>query len=153
MVKARNNISMSSIKSKKSKELRKYEIAYHKCIKMGMKSRDCKKTIKKLRPKTRKRLRKSLKRSIKTSIKRRSRKRRTRTRSRKRTRSKRTRSKRSRSKRSRSKRSHTKRSRSKRPLNSYQKFVRKESSKSIYKGQSARSRMRAISKLWKRSRN
>jgi len=141
MVKARTNISMSSNKSKKSKELRKYEIAYHKCIKMGMKSRDCKKSIKNLRPKTRKRLRKSLKRSRK----------RTHTFSPKRI--KRSRIQRSSIKRSRSKRSRSKRSRSKRALNSYQKFVRKESSKSVYKGQSARSRMRAISKLWKRSRN
>jgi len=106
-----------------------------------MKSRDCKKSIKNLRPKTRKRLRKSLKRSRK----------RTHTFSPKRI--KRSRIQRSSIKRSRSKRSRSKRSRSKRALNSYQKFVRKESSKSVYKGQSARSRMRAISKLWKRSRN
>ena len=41
-------------------------------------------------------------------------------------------------------------SKSKRPLNSYQRFVKKESVKSIYKGQTAKSRMRAISKLWKK---
>ena len=51
MVKARNrsNLSISSNKSKKSKELRKYEVAYNKCIKMCLKSRVGKKSIKKLK--------------------------------------------------------------------------------------------------------
>ena len=141
MVKARNrmNLSISSNKSKKSSEIRKYETAYNKCIKMGMKSRQCKKSIKKLKPNSRKRLRKSVrisrKRSRSKSRKRRSKVSRKRTRTRTRTRS-----------RSRL------RSR-KRSLNPYQRFVRKESSKSIYRGKSVKSRMRAISKLWKRSRN
>lgn len=37
----------------------------------------------------------------------------------------------------------------KRPLNTYQKFVRKESKKSKYKGMIPSERMRAIGKIWK----
>lgn len=112
MVKARNRIilSVNSNKSKKSKDIRKYEVAYHKCIKICTKSKQCNKSIRKLKLKPKKR-----------SIKRSCRKRQIRS--------------------------------PKRSLNPYQKFVRKESSKSIYRGKDIKSRMQAISKLWKRSRN
>ena len=50
---------------KKSKELRKYEIAYNKCIKLGLKSKTCKRSIKKLKPSSKKRMNKSLKKTIK----------------------------------------------------------------------------------------
>jgi len=140
MVKARNNISMSSNKSKKSKELRKYEIAYHRCIKMGLKSKQCKKSAKNLKLKSRKHLKMEVSKDIKKSHKR------------PHVKSRRLHD-------HKSKKAHKihhslrSRSKSKRPLNSYQSFVKKESGKSIYKGQTAKSRMRAISKLWKRSRN
>ena len=138
MVKARNNISMSSNKSKKSKELRKYEIAYHRCIKMGLRSKQCKKSAKNLKLKSRKHLKIEVSKDIKKSHKR-------------------PHVKSRRVPHAESKKSHmihhSLRSKSKRPLNSYQRFVKKESGKSIYKGQTAKSRMRAISKLWKRSRN
>ncbi len=88
---------------KKSKELRKYEIAYNKCIKLGLKSKTCKRSIKKLKPF------KSLKKTIKNKL----------------------------------------RSRS-RSLNAYQKFVKRESAKSVYKGKNVKSRMRAIAKLWRK---
>ena len=95
----------SNNRSNKSRELRKYEIAYNKCIKMITKSRKCKETMRKRRIKSSKR-----------------RKTRTRTRSRS----------------------------VKKSLNTYQKFVRRESKKSIYKGRSVKSRMGAISKLWRK---
>jgi len=95
---------------KKSKELRKYEIAYNKCIKLGLKSKTCKKSIRRLKPSSKKRIKKSLN---KTKLRSRS------------------------------------RSRS-RSLNAYQKFVKHESAKSIYKGRNVKSRMRAIAKLWRK---
>ena len=98
-------------RSGKSKELRKYEIAYNKCIKLGINSRNCKKSLKRVKPTLRKKI-------IKSIIKSRKRKSKSKSRS----------------------------------LNEYQKFVKKESKKSIYKGKSAKSRMRAISKLWKKSK-
>jgi len=97
---------------KKSKELRKYEIAYNKCIKLGLKSKACKKSMKRLKPSSKKRINKSIKKTIK-KIKLRS------------------------------------RSRS-RSLNAYQKFVKRESAKSVYKGRNVKSRMRAIAKLWRK---
>ena len=116
MVEARNKSTKSNKRSVKSKELRKYEVAYNKCIKMCLKSKRCKKSAKKVvnelisLDKSRKRRKSTLK-------------------SRKRSKSK-----------------------SKRRLNAYQKFVKRESSKSIYKGKNVRSRMRAISKLWKKNK-
>lgn len=98
-------------RSGKSKQLRKYEIAYNRCIKLGLKSRKCKKSIKKLKPIAKKSLIKSVKK-IKKYL----------TKSRKRT------------------------------LNSYQKFVRKESVKSIYKGRNIKSRMKEISRLWRKKK-
>jgi len=141
MVKARNKTvdSTSSNKSKRSVSIRKYEIAYNKCIKLSRKTKRCKKSLKKLQPSTLPN--KSSRRPNKNSRKR----------SRKRS------SKRS-NKRSRKYINSIKRrnniisplDRSKRPLNEYQKFVKHESSKSVYKGKNAKSRLRAISRLWKR---
>ena len=45
--KRRSNIILK--RSGKSKELRKYEIAYNKCIKLGIKSRKCKRSLKKIK--------------------------------------------------------------------------------------------------------
>ena len=98
--------------SRRSKKLRKYEIAYNKCIKL------CRKSAKK-----RKSTRKTRKSSKRKSTLLKSRKRR------------------------------IKKSKSpNRSLNAYQKFVKTESRKSIYKGKSVKSRMRAIAKLWKKSK-
>jgi hypothetical protein len=106
-------------KSGKSRELRKYEIAYNKCIKMGMKSRQCKKSIKTLKPKSKKRLVKSIRKSPRKSPR---------------------------------KNIRVKSKSRSRSLNPYQRFVRSESSKSIYKGRSVKSRMRAIAKKWRKSK-
>lgn len=126
MVKARNRTvdSASSNKSKRSVNLRKYEVAYNKCIKLGLKSKRCKKMIKKLEPQLipRKSVRKPRKRSRKH----------THTVDR------------------RNKHLLSSIEKSKRPLNAYQKFVKRESSKSVYKGKNAKSRLRAISRLWRR---
>ena len=99
-------------RSGKSKQLRKYEIAYNKCIKLGINSKICKKSLKRVRPILAKKIIKSVRKS-------------------------------------RKRKSISLKSRS---LNAYQKFVKKESKKSVYKGKNAKSRMRAISKLWKKSK-
>ena len=96
---------------KKSKELRKYEIAYNKCIKLGLKSKTCKRS-KKLKLSSKKIINKSLKNTIK-KLKLRSRNR-------------------------------------SRSLNAYQKFVKRESAKSVSKGRNVKSRMRALAKLWRK---
>lgn len=93
----------SDISGKRSIKLRKYEIAYNKCIKL------CKKSAIKLKKSKRKSP--MLKRRIKKSKS------------------------------------------PARSLNSYQKFVKTESIKGIYKGKSVKSRMRAISRLWKKSKS
>jgi hypothetical protein len=117
MVETRNR---SNKKSVKSKELRKYEVAYNKCIKMCLRSKRCKKSVKKAvndvvhLDKSRKRRKSALKKS-------------------------------------RNRR--TSKSKSKKRLNPYQKFVKRESAKSIYRGKGVKSRMRAIAKLWKKSKN
>jgi len=113
MVETRN---ISNKKSVKSKELRKYEVAYNKCIKMCLKSKRCKKSVKKVVD------------NFMSINKRRK----------------------SATKKSRTRRKS--RSRSKRRLNAYQKFVKRESVKSIYRGKSVKTRMRAIAKLWKKSK-
>ena len=120
MVDNRNRSDKSNKKSVKSKELRKYEVAYNKCIKMCMKSKRCKKSTKKIDDlsslnKSRKRRKSATKKSRKRSKK--------------------------------------VSKRSKRRLNAYQKFVRRESARSIYRGKSVKSRMRAIAKLWKKSKH
>ena len=115
MVDTRNR----SKKSVKSKELRKYEVAYNKCIKMCIKSKRCKKSAKKAVD------------DLMSSTKRRK----------------------SATKKSRKRSKKLSKSRSKRRLNAYQKFVRRESTKSVYRGKSVKSRMRAIAKLWKKSKN
>ena len=104
-------------RSIKSKQLRKYEIAYNKCIKFGLKS----KRNNKAKSRSKKCLLKSSRKPHRNqSLFVKSRKR-------------------------------VKKSRSKsRSLNSYQKFVKSESSKSIYKGISVKSRMRAIAKKWRK---
>jgi hypothetical protein len=106
MVNTRKRTVVSN-KSKKSNKLRKYEIAYNKCIKL------CKKSALKRKKSIRKRKSSLLKSR---------------------------------------KRYKTSKSPNKRSLNAYQKFVKSESGKSIYKGKSVKSRMRAISKLWKKSK-
>ena len=101
-------------RSGKSKQLRKYEIAYNKCIKLGINSKICKKSLKRVRPILAKKIIKSVRKS-------------------------------------RKRKSISLKSGNK-TLNAYQKFVKKESKKSVYKGKNAKSRMRAISKLWKKSK-
>ena len=122
MVEARNRSNKSNKKSVKSKELRKYEVAYNKCIKLCLKSKRCKKSAKRVVDdlmclnKSRKRRKSATKKSRKRSKKR-------------------------------------SKSRSKRRLNAYQKFVKRESAKSVYRGKSVKSRMCAIAKLWKKSKH
>ena len=101
MVNTRKRTHTPNKRSRKSLELRKYEIAYNKCIKLG-------KLIKS----------KKLIKSRKASPKRRRIKIKTKSRS----------------------------------LNRYQKFVKTESSKSVYKGMNVQKRMKAISKLWRSKR-
>ena len=113
MVEPRKRTDTPNKRSKKSLELRKYEIAYNKCIKLGTKLKKSKKKVY-----SRKKSNRVYDRNFLKS--RRYRKIRIKTKS--------------------------------RSLNPYQKFVRSESSKSIYKGMKVQKRMQAISKLWKRSK-
>jgi hypothetical protein len=113
MVEPRKRTDTPNKRSKKSLELRKYEIAYNKCIKLGTKLKKSKKKVY-----SRKKSNAVYDRNFLKS--RRYRKIRIKTKS--------------------------------RSLNPYQKFVRSESSKSIYKGMKVQKRMQAISKLWKRSK-
>jgi len=113
MVEPRKRTDTPNKRSKKSLELRKYEIAYNKCIKLGTK-------LKKSKKKVYSRKKSNLVYDHSFPKSRRYRKIRIKTKS--------------------------------RSLNPYQKFVRSESSKSIYKGMKVQKRMQAISKLWKRSK-
>ena len=114
MVETRKRMNTPNKRSKKSLELRKYEIAYNKCIKLGTKLKKSRKKVLSRKKSN------SLVYDQKFIKSRRYRKIRIKTRS--------------------------------RSLNPYQKFVRSESSKSIYKGMKVQKRMQAISKLWKRSK-
>ena len=51
-------------RSGKSKQLRKYEIAYNKCIKLGINSKICKKSLKRVRPILAKKIIKSVRNEI-----------------------------------------------------------------------------------------
>ena len=137
MVEARNRSNKSNKKSVKSKELRKYEVAYNKCIKLCLKSKRCKKSAKRVVDdlmclnKSRKRRKSATKKSRKRSKK----------------------LSKSSTKKSRKRSKKRSKSRSKRRLNAYQKFVKRESAKSVYRGKSVKSRMCAIAKLWKKSKH
>ena len=122
MVNTRKRTHTPNKRSRKSLELRKYEIAYNKCIKLGTKLKKSKRKApsrKKSNHKLHKLIKsKKLIKSRKASPKRRRIKIKTKSRS----------------------------------LNRYQKFVKTESSKSVYKGMNVQKRMKAISKLWRSKR-